>query len=261
MGGRVLKVRLGFSNGTSTTRTGNEIRSALTSGTCTDRNGRTFASGLLSDWFDVSCLTEAAYIDAVHALFVRRSANGAELDRWCGPVRDGNRETLTKALSVSDEWAGVQINQLYRKILGRDADAGGRAYWLQQVERGLRIEEIAAQFYGSAEYFRSAGSTNRGYVESLYLDLLGRAADAEGRDHWATQLDAQRITRQATAGSFYASIESRTDRVNSLFQQVLGRPADPDGRFYWTRQLLTLGDVSLAAWLAASKEYYDKAVG
>lgn len=258
-GGRAQQVLLEFSNGTSATVTGNDVRSTFNQGSCTDATGRTFSSGLLSDWFDLACVEEALYVDAVHELFLRRSATGTETEQWCRPVRDGDRHGLTRALSVSDEWAGVQIDQLYRKILGRAADAEGRAYWLGQVERGLRIEDIAAQFYGSQEYFSDNGGTNRGYIEALYLDLLGRAADAEGRDHWASQLDARRITRQRVASEFYASIESRVDRVDALFSQILGRPADRQGRSYWTEQLLTLGDVSLAAWLAASEEYYRNA--
>lgn len=258
-GGRVRQVVLGFGNGTTATVTGNDVRSTLNQGSCTDATGRTFASGLLSDWFDLACVAEATYIDDVHQLFLGRSATGADTERWCGPVRDGDRISLTEALSVSDEWAGVQIDQLYRKILGRPADAEGRAYWLEQVAGGLRIEDIAAQFYGSAEYFGANGSTNRSYVEALYLDLLGRPADAQGRDYWAGQLDRRAINRQRVAAEFYASIESRTDRVDALFAQILGRPADREGRNYWTEQLLTLGDVSLAAWLAASEEYYRNA--
>lgn len=258
-GGRVQQVVLGFSNGTSATVTGNDVRSTLNRGTCTEATGRVVSSGLFSDWFDLACVAEAAYIDEVHQLFLGRSATGAETEQWCRPVRDGNRIGLTEALSVSDEWAGVQISELYRKILDREAEPDGRAYWLRQVERGLRIEDIAAQFYGSQEYFGANGGTNRRYVEALYLDLLERPADAEGRDHWASQLDARRITRQQVAADFYASIESRADRVDTLFTQILGRRADPEGRTYWIRQLLTLGDVSLAAWLAASAEYYANA--
>jgi SpoIID/LytB domain protein len=258
-GGRVRQAQLSFSNGTTATVTGDQMRSALNQGTCTDARGTTFSSGLLSDWFDVACIAEARYVDEVHRLFLGRSATSAEVDRWCPPVRSGDRLSLTKALSVSDEWAGVQIDGLYRKILGRAADAEGRAYWLQQVARGLRIEDIAAQFYGSPEYFSSNGGTNRSYVEALYLDLLERPADAQGRDHWASALDARRITRQRVAAEFYASIESRTDRVDRLFRQILNRPPDREGREYWTRQLLTLGDVALAANLAASAEYYSNA--
>ncbi len=260
-GGRVQQVVLGFGNGTSATVTGNDVRGTLNQGSCTDARGTTFSSGLLSDWFDLACVAEAAYIEAVHELFLGRTATGSEVDRWCRPVRDGDRLSLTKALSVSDEWAGVQIDGLYRKILDRPADAEGRAYWLQQVARGLRIEDIAAQFYGSPEYFGANGSTNRSYVEALYLDLLERPADDRGRDYWADQLDRRTITRQRVAAEFYASIESRTDRVDGLFRQILGRAPDPGGRDYWTRQLLTLGDVALAANLAASEEYYRNATG
>lgn len=259
-GGRVRQIVLSFDNGTTVTLDGEgAVRGAVNQGTCTDARGNTFTGGVQSDWYDLACVAEAAYIDDVHQLFLGRSATGADTERWCGPVRNGDRISLTKALSVSDEWAGVQIDQLYRKILGRPADAGGRAYWLEQVGRGLRIEDIAAQFYGSAEYFGANGSTNRSFVEALYLDLLERPADAKGRDYWAGQLDRRTITRQRVAAEFYASVESRTDRVDALFAQILGRPADAEGRRYWTQQLLTLGDVALAANLAASAEYYANA--
>ncbi len=244
-GGRVLRARLRFSNGVTADVSGNTIRSR---------------AGLLSDWFRPACPVEAAYIDAVHRLFLERAATGDEIRRWCPDVQRGERFPLTDALSVSDEWAGVQIEGLYTKILDRPSEPGGRAYWLEQVAGGLRIEDIAAEFYGSAEYFRRAGSTNRGYVERLYDDLLGRTADAEGRDFWVRLLDRGQISRVGAADEFYASIESRTDRVVGLFETVLGRFPDPGGRDYWVGQLRTLGDVRLAAWLAASAEFFSRSI-
>lgn len=243
-GGRVLEVRLAFTNGVSRTVSGNAVRASL---------------GLLSDWFTPRCGSEAVYIDAAYELFLRRGATPTDIDRWCGTVRVGGRDQLTSALSVSDEWAGVQINGLYRKILGRDADASGRSYWLGRVRDGLRIEDIAAYFYGGDEYFGRAGSTNRGYVDRLYRDLLGRNADAPGRDYWVSRLDRGALGRDAVAANFYASVESRTSRVDSLYRQILGRPADTGGRSYWVDQLATLGDVKLAAYLAASSEFYLRA--
>ena len=214
------------------------------------------SAGLLSDWFTPTCTTTSRYIQAVYELFVNRAATGDEVEQWCSPVRQGGRQKLTDQLSVSDEWAGVQIADLYETILRRPAEAGGRAFWLKQVQNGMRIEEIAAEFYGSDEYYRKAGSTSAGYVDKLYVDLLGRQADDSGRSFWVKILESRTKTRTGVAGEFYDSIESRSDRVRGLYQQILNRNPDRTGWDYWSEQLKTLGDVKLAAYLAASEEYY-----
>ncbi len=242
----MLKVQLGYADGTTQLVTGETVRSKL---------------GLRSDWFTVSAsdctgTPPGEYVDAVHQLFLQRPATSSELIQWCDKVVSGGRKTLTNALSVSDEWAGVQIDDLYRKILGREADASGRANWLSAIRGGMRIEDIAAGFYGSTEYFNKAGKTNAGFVDKLYLDLLGRPADSGGRTTWTRELDSGRMTRRQVASQFYASTESRRDRVTALYQQILGRNPEPAGLEHWKQQLLTIGDIVLAAELAASDEYY-----
>ncbi len=247
-GGRVVEVKLTFADGTSQLVSGEFVRSKL---------------GLKSDWFTVStsdCTGTATgdYVDAVHQLFLQRPATSAELITWCDTVVSDGRKSLTSALSVSDEWAGVQIDDLYRKILDRGPDPQGRAYWLDQVRSGVRIEDIATGFYGSEEYFAAAGSTNAGYVDHLYLDLLGRPADAGGQATWTRELDSRRMSRRQVAAQFYASVESRRDRVTALYQTILGRNPDPGGLETWKQQLLTIGDIVLASELAASQEYYNR---
>lgn len=244
-GGRVEKAKLHFSNGASTIVSGNTVRSL---------------AGMWSDWFTPLCSTTSRYIHAVYELFVKRPATGTEVEAWCSRVKRGERQPLTDQLSVSDEWAGVQIAGLYEKILRRPAEDGGRKFWLSQVENGMRIEEIAAQFYGSDEYYRKAGSSHSGYVDKLYLDLLGRKADDDGRAFWVKILDRGQRTRTGVAREFYASIESRSDRVRTLYQQVLERNPDRAGWNYWAGELTTLGDVKLAAYLAASQEYYERSL-
>lgn len=197
------------------------------------------------------------YIKAVHELFLGRTATTNELSRWRPSVESGNREALTRDLANSEEFAGVQIDLLYREILGRASDRSGRAYWLDQVRRGLRLDEIASFFYGGPEYFQRNGSTNTDYVEALYRDILDRRADTGGRDYWVDQIE-KGASRSEVAAGFYASIESRRGRVVQQYLLVLGRKPDTAGRDYWAEQIRTLGDIVLASFLAASDEYYTK---
>lgn len=199
---------------------------------------------------------EGNYIDALHLLFLHRSASADDVAKWTPAVKRGDRMAVTNALAVSDEWAGARVNELYRTVLGRDADARGRAHWVGVIAKGVQLEKVAADFYGSPEYFQRNGGTNEKFVDSLYRNILGRASDRSGRNHWTSVVGT--IGRTAVAASFYASIESRRSRVNALYQEILGRKPDAGGHRYWADALLRTGDVTLAAQLASSEEFYRR---
>ncbi len=248
-GGRVVRATFVFEEG-SLVLTGNEIRQAF---------------GLKSDWFSFGALSftsasaNDAYVVAAYQLFVQREPTIEERVLWIRNLDGGtDRSALTKQLAASDEWAGVMIDELYRTVLGRPSDVAGRSYWLDRMERGLRFESVAAHFYGAPEYFTGAGGTTESFVDALYGDILGRPSDDAGRQFWVQRIEAGTHSRGAVAGGFYASIESRRDRVAGLYQQVLGRGPDQAGLDYWSNRLLSVDDVQLAASLAASLEFYAR---
>lgn len=207
-----------------------------------------------------SNLSVEKYVVSVYDLFLGREPTSVEVDRWANVVASGRRTELTSELAASDEWAGARVNDLYRKILGRDADAGGRAFWVSKIRSGTTLEAVAAGFYGSDEYYRRTGGSPDGFVGRLYTDLLGRPADDDGRIYWVSRLSAG-MSRSAVATNFYGSMESRTDRVIGLYGEVLGRAPDDAGMRYWSAQIVALGDVALAAYLAASEEFYVRSTG
>jgi beta-glucanase (GH16 family) len=92
------------------------------------------------------------------------------------------------------------------------------------------------------------------YVDALYQDLLGRAADVQGRAHWARQLDEGRAP-WSVAVDLARSPEWTGHVVASLYRDVLGRPPDEAGRTYWSGRLGS-GDrvASVAAFLLGSAE-------
>lgn len=247
-GGRVETLEFTFESGT-VTMTGNEAR-------------RKF--GLKSDWFTPGPVQRffantaaARYISEIHELFLDRPATSAEQAAWIQAVEDGRRQDLTDGLALSDEWAGVVVDNLYRSALGRPADAAGRSHWRGQIVAGVRVEVIGALFYGSPEYYQASGGNNETFVAALYRDLLGRQADSEGLAYWAGQLADGSASTSDVAAGFYASVESRRSRVSGLYASVLNRGPDSAGHTYWADQLLTTDDVRLASELAASQESFS----
>ncbi len=202
----------------------------------------------------------AGYVDAVHRVFLGRGATPVELIRWVPTIEAGDRDALTHALAITDEWAGARVDELYVRILGRPTEPGGRGYWVARIAEGHTVEAIATFLFASDEYFVRAGATDARFVDGLFADLLRRPADDGGRSFWLRQLGAGR-TRSEVAKAFYDSMESRRDRVQVLFSGVLGRGPDPSGHGYWADQVLTVGDVALAAFLASSDEFYVRTAG
>lgn len=204
---------------------------------------------------DIDAFANAAYND-----FIGRDATASEKNNWIQRINSGSsRYELVAELTQSDEWAANVVDEMYYDTLGRGPDAGGRAYWINQMREGMSVARMAALFYGSPEYIAKEGNDLGRWITDLYSELLDRQPDGGGLTFWVDQ------TNETTSGSvalrFYQSDESRRARVQALYQSLLGRGTDIGGEDFWAEVLLNGDDLALAANLAASDEYFDKAAG
>ena len=203
---------------------------------------------------------DGKYVRALLGLFLDQEVDGTDEDylKWSANLLQGaDRNEMTQELANSPEWAGRQVEKMYQDVLGRPPDDAGQAYWVSRIASGMKLQELGVYFYGSGEYYQSTGGPEQ-YVSRLYSVLLEREPDGPGLDFWTSKLAAGSAPDEIAAG-FYESIESRRQRVTGLYQEVLGRAPDNDGREFWSQKLLTIDDVSLAAFLAASDEFYGNA--
>jgi phycobilisome linker polypeptide/uncharacterized protein DUF4214/EF hand domain-containing protein len=84
------------------------------------------------------------------------------------------------------------VNELYRHMLERQADAGS-AHWVQQLENGrMTVREVVRAVAVSPEYTQrfwyaesGEGTPYERSVGRLYRHLLGRQPDAEGQNAFA----------------------------------------------------------------------------
>lgn len=83
--------------------------------------------------------------------------------------------------------------ELYVTIAGRAPDAGGLRYWMQQMEEGLEIDDIAEAMWHTDDaellYPRELGI--RQMVSRVYENVLSRRADDEGLDYWESVWEEQ----------------------------------------------------------------------
>lgn len=201
---------------------------------------------------------DGCFVQRSYQVFLGRDGTASEIWGYVAFIRNGMpRSQVPATLSTGDEWLRAEVTALYQQALDRNPDPDGLAYWAERLRRGVLVNAIAAQIYGSGEFYRRAGSTTDGFITDLYDRILHRAPDSAGLAFWRSEIGTR--GRARVAGDFFASIESRRDRVTRLYQEILGRAPDGPGREYWAGRLRTTNDVRLAASLASTAEFYERA--
>lgn len=201
-----------------------------------------------------------AFVDRAYRDFLHRAPDPGGMAYWTGQVLAGlSHEGLARLFAGQPEYVASLVDGFYWRTLRRPADPAGLAYWSGLIRDGTLTEaQVAAALYASDEYFQSTGGTLSGWVDALYQTLLGRTADASGRDYWVAVAGGP-AGRVGVAYAIYQSLESRWARVDGRYLSLLGRVADPGGRDFWSAVVGREGDLALAAHLAGSVEYADRA--
>ncbi|MBY4675181.1 DUF4347 domain-containing protein [Marinobacterium arenosum] len=125
-----------------------------------------------------------------------------------------NIEQLTFADGSFNPVYGSELQAvatLYSQVLGRQADLGGFQWWTQDSATGLPLGGIALEFLRSSEYQASSGVdfdslSSDDQLEQLYLAVLGRESDTEGKAFWLGEL-TNGSTIEQIAGAFVTSVE------------------------------------------------------
>ncbi len=90
-------------------------------------------------------------------------------------------ESLQTPSGLLDLTPNDRITRLYRAALGREPDADGHAYWVQQIANGVPLTTLTRALIESEEAkLRSSGDTLR----DAYLWALGREPDEAGYAYW-----------------------------------------------------------------------------
>lgn len=111
----------------------------------------------------------------LYRAFFLRDPDGDGVRYWIGQARWNGRSmvTIAQAFADSEEFqqrygtlgdAGF-VDLVYRNVLGRTADDDGRAYWLDQLARGMPRGEMMLNFSESVEFGQNVGAGPFGAVD------------------------------------------------------------------------------------------------
>ena len=113
-----------------------------------------------------------------------------------------------------------EMFRLYNAAFARFPDASGLEYWIDKFSSGVDDERaVASSFLVSDEFKERYGDnvSNAKYVETLYINVLGRDYDQDGYNYWLGNLNSGKETRYELLLGFAESAENKT-----LFTEMTG---------------------------------------
>ncbi|HEX7447899.1 MAG TPA: DUF4214 domain-containing protein, partial [Pirellulales bacterium] len=220
------------------------------------------------------------FISELYRDLLHRQVDASALPFWSDQLAQGQTrlqvaEAIIKA-AMPNELGNDLVQGMYQKFLGREADAGGLAYWSGVLNHNT-LEDTEAALVATPEFFAQAGGTNNGYIDRLFQVALGRAPDASGRGQFEADLAAgmsrEQIAQivfssheyhQDLVGGYYRSPVDNNDRSDTAVSflddlDFLDRPADLNGLAAFTAAL-DHGTAEQQIWadFLSSDEFFAK---
>jgi hypothetical protein len=173
-----------------------------------------------------------------------REASFGERNLWATALRNGafTPEFFVAELIRGEGAVTAQpVVRMYLSAFGRTTDPGGLAYWARQRKAGADLHRLAELLINSSEFRRRYGTpTDAAYVELLYQNVLGRAADGPGLAFWVGRLQSNRIDRPELLVQFSESTEHQRAEaaiveVTIVHEGMLLLQVDADALAGWER--------------------------
>ena len=138
---------------------------------------------------------------------------------------DKNMHLLDDIKATFDQVTGLNTDsgkmfRLYNAAFSRLPDPDGLNYWIGNFSSGIDDERaVASSFLASTEFKERYGEnvSNEKYVETLYVNILGRDYDQAGYNYWLGNLNNGVETRYELLLGFSESIENK-----GLFSEMTG---------------------------------------
>ena len=154
-----------------------------------------------------------------------------------------------KTLAFDLDGNAGQAYRLYQAAFDRVPDQGGLGYWIDQMDSGMGLSQVATGFINSAEFKALYGNnpSNAEFVTLLYDNVLHRTPDAGGYSYWMEQLSSG-MTRENVLIGFSESTENKValmafsmdgnmGKDYRLYQAAFDRKPDVSGLDYWYHQM------------------------
>lgn len=209
-----------------------------------------------------------AFVQRLYQIVMGRAGDEVGLNAWTSVLLDqgGTGAEVAHGFFFSQEYKNRNksndafVTDLYKAILNRNPDAGGKALWVSRLEDGMSRYGVFAGVVNSKEFGqlcekygiqrgtysspepRDQNAEVTSFIQRLYRNVLGRNGDESGLNNWARVLN-QGGNGTEVAAAFILSEEYRNksitlpDYVEMLYQTLLNRKSDAAGKASWVDQV------------------------
>lgn len=139
--------------------------------------------------------------------------------------RDGfDTVANVERLHFSDYQVGLDISgisgqayRIYQAAFDRAPDLGGLGFWINAMDHGTSLTQVAGAFISSQEFASTYGALgNSQFATQLYENVLHRAPDTGGLSYWTSVLDSGALSRSDVLVGFSESAENQAAVVGAI---------------------------------------------
>jgi hypothetical protein len=125
------------------------------------------------------------------------------------------------------------VARLYSAAFDREPESGGLNFWIDSLEKGQSLLQIAEKFRNSPEFKSRYGALgNTEFVAQLYRNILGREGEDAGLAFWLDKLESG--TSQALVLRQFSESPENRRKTDDLFAEM---HQSDDGR--WTYDMVS----------------------
>ncbi|MFC0409137.1 DUF4214 domain-containing protein [Roseomonas elaeocarpi] len=167
------------------------------------------------------------FVSQLYENVLGRAGDAAGIAYWAQQLSNGatqadvlqgfshSFENVQNSLSFTGDEQFGEAYRLYEAALNRAPETSGLSYWYNRLEGGDALSNVAQGFIASAEFNSNYGNLgNSDFVDQLYQNVLGRAADQAGHDFWTSALDNGETRADVLIG-FSDSLENRVQTADA----------------------------------------------
>lgn len=163
-----------------------------------------------------------------------RAPTSLEQRQMVEAIRQGGlAEALAGALEANP--SAAMVDRLYLAFFQREPDIEGWEHWIGARGDGHGLEDIAEWFAESEEFQRRyAGVDFSEFLDRLYVDVLGRPSDGDGKAYWLGLLRDGKVSRGTivvyfTEGAELRRVAERRSELTVLHRALgLARPTSAE---------------------------------
>lgn len=164
------------------------------------------------------------YDASLKSVAISQTTGGFQIKGASGP--DTNLVSNIERLQFNDDNIAFDINgtagqayRVYQAAFNRKPDLPGLGYWIDAMDKGASLTNVAGGFFQSPEFkalYGSSAPVDSVLITNLYLNVLHRQPDQGGYDYWSAQLASGALTQAGVLASFSESTENQLQVLGAI---------------------------------------------